>query len=62
MFKHQANCYRNINGVRYENFSDLCEPEMAEQIILEAKKQYKNVRVILRDKDGLKAVFVANKN
>ena len=61
MFKHQANCYRNINGVRYENFSDLCESEMEKQIISEAKAQFKNVRVMLRDKDGLKAVFVANK-
>lgn len=23
MFKHQANCYRNIKGVKYINYADL---------------------------------------
>ena len=58
MYKHQSNCYRIINGKRYENYSDLCftEDENVKRIT-EAKKQFKSVRIMTRG-DGLKAIFV----
>lgn len=58
--KHQTNCYRNINGVRYENYSDLIySEEENKSVIAEAKKRFPRVRVI--DRGGFKAVFVARK-
>lgn len=60
MFKHQSNCYRTIKGIRYINYIDLCfNEEKNKEIIKGAKKKFKRVRVMQRDKD-LKAVFVAN--
>ena len=59
MFKHQSNCYRTIKGIRYINYIDLCfNEEKNKEIIKGAKKKFKRVRVMQRDKD-LKAVFVA---
>lgn len=60
MFKHQAATYRNINGRRYTNWTDLCySDEENAKIVSEAKKQFKFVRIVRRDAD-LKAVFVSN--
>ena len=60
MFKHQSNCYRTMKGSRYINYIDLCfNEEKNKEIIKGAKKKFKRVRVMQRDKD-LKAVFVAN--
>ena len=58
-FKHQAHCYRNIGGVRFENHADLIygEEENA-KVVAEARAKYRRVRIIKRDVD-LKAVFVA---
>lgn len=59
-YKHQGSCYRNIDGRKYEDYSDLCyADEENKKIIKEAKEKYRFVRVIKRSED-LKAVFVSN--
>jgi hypothetical protein len=56
--KHQSNCYRNIKGVRYENYSDLIYgDEDNERIIKQAQALYKLVRKI-KHPDGYYQLFV----
>jgi hypothetical protein len=58
MFKHQSNCYRIINGIKYTNYADLVYSEKENNdIIIEAKKQFKDIKIITRARN-LKSVFV----
>lgn len=60
--KHQTDCFRNIKGVRYENYMDLIQGEKENQAgIKRAKEEYKNVRIMGRTDLDYKQVFVANK-
>lgn len=58
--KHQDNCYRNINGKRYENFCDLIYGDAEnEKAIQEAREQFKSVRKI-KHPSGYYQVFGTN--
>lgn len=56
-FKHQSQCYRNINGVKFKNGADLIySDEENQRLIKEAKSQYKKVRII-KTKYGYSQLF-----
>lgn len=58
--KHQGNCYRNINGVRYTNHADLIYSDAENsKVIAEARSQFRSVRKI-KHPDGYYQLFVAN--
>ncbi len=60
--KHQTDCYRNINGVKYMNYMDLIQgDEENSKGIARARAEYKNVRIMGRSDLDYKQVFVANK-
>lgn len=57
--KNQTKCYRNIDGRKYTNYSDLIQgSEEVEKIIAEAKAQYTYVRQIPHP-DGYSQLFVS---
>lgn len=57
--KNQTKCYRNIDGRKYVNYSDLIQgAEEVEKIIAEAKAQYTFVRQIAHP-DGYNQLFVS---
>lgn len=58
--KQQDKCYRVINGLRYENYSDLIMGDTEnEQVIREAKSLYAKVRKI-KHPSGYYQLFVTN--
>ncbi len=60
--KHQTECFRNIKGVRYENYADLIRGDIENaELIKEAKAEYKNVRIMGRSDLDYKQLFVANR-
>lgn len=61
-YKHQSNCYRNIKGVKYINYSDLLYADETEndEVVARAKTEYKLVKVIKHHSGEYKQVFVSN--
>lgn len=60
--KHQANCYRNINGKQLLNYCDLIySEEENNSVITEAKATYKVVRKI-KHPAGHYQLFVSDKD
>ncbi len=61
MLKHQANCYRNIQGIKYNNYADLVMGEIENQkAIDEARQIYKHVKIIKHWTKEYDQLFVAN--
>lgn len=64
-FKHQTNCYRTRQGIRYENDGDICDATFgalhiqAKARANELKEEGKKV-FIERQPEGFYRVFVAN--
>ena len=64
--KHQANCYRTRNGIRYENDGDICDPTTG-TLQCQAMNRVKELRAegrkafAERHPDGFYRVFVAPK-
>lgn len=58
--KHQGNCFRNINGRKYINYSDLIQSESEQAaIIQDAKKHYTHIRKI-KHPSGYYQLFVSD--
>lgn len=55
-YKHQSDCYRTINGVRWTNFCDILDDKTAEEIA-GFKKNGMRFRLI-KHPDGFKQAFV----
>lgn len=59
--KHQGACFRNIGGVKYENYCDLIMGEKEnEEAIETAKKNYRLVKKIKHWTGEYYQLFVAN--
>ncbi len=60
MVKNQAKCYRNIGGVRFKNYADLIMGEVENnQVIAEARQNFKKVKIITHWTKEYKQLFVA---
>lgn len=61
MVKHQSDCYRVINGIRYENFMDLVQGDIENaKGIEEAKKLFSKVKKIKHWTGEYYQLFVAD--
>ena len=64
--KHQINCYRTRNGLRYENTSDICDATFT-ALHIQAANRVRDLRdqghkaFAERQPDGFYRVFVAEK-
>lgn len=55
-YKHQAACFRTINGARYVNYCDILSDEHEECVVTAKVRQLRH-RVI-KHKDGFRQLFV----
>lgn len=62
--KHQASCYRNRNGKRYENDGDICDYEFGSDLLQQAIRRVSQFRKFgkrafyEKHPDGFYRVFV----
>lgn len=62
MIKHQSDCYRNIRGVKFQNYCDLIMSKSENnKAIAEAKSKFNRVRIVRHHSGEYKQLFVANK-